>query len=79
MDEDIFELREVKHQLELAGVTREDHIKRIAELQDFIKAQPTALPEYDENLANRLIQKITVFDNHFEVEFKSGVSVEIDG
>lgn len=76
--EEIFELRELKHQSELAGVTRDDHIKRIAELQDFIKAQPTTLTEYDENLTNRLIQKITVFDNHFEVEFKSGVSVEID-
>lgn len=77
--EEIFELRELKHKSELEGVTRDDHIKRIAELQDFIKAQPTTLTEYDENLVNRLLQKITVFDNHFVVEFKSGVSVEIDG
>ena len=77
--EEIFELRDLKHKSEFEGVTRDDHIKRISELQDFIKAQPTTLTEYDETLVNRLIQKITVFDDHFEVEFKSGVSVRIDG
>lgn len=77
--EEIFELRELKHKSELEGVTRDDHIKRIAELQDFIKAQPTTLTEYDENLVNRLLQKITVFDKHFVVDFKSSVSVEIEG
>lgn len=77
--DEIFSLRELKHKSELEGVTRDDHIKRIAQLQDFIKAQPTTLTEYDENLVNRILQKITVFDDHFEVEFKSGVSVEIDG
>lgn len=51
----------------------------MAKLQDFIKAQPTTLAEYDESLVNRLLQKITAFDNHFVVEFKSDVSVEIDG
>ena len=77
--EEIFELRELKHQSELDGVTRDDHIKRIAELHDFIKTQPATITEYDETLVNRLLQKITVFDNHFDVEFISGVSVEIDG
>ena len=32
--EEIFELRELKHQSSLEGVTRDDYIKRIAELQD---------------------------------------------
>lgn len=31
----------------------------------------------DEKLVRQLIQKITVFKNHFKVAFKSGVSVTV--
>ncbi len=51
--------------------------KRLEELQDFIAFQPTEITEFDEDLVRRLIEKITVFADHFTVEFKSGVSVDI--
>ena len=35
--------------------------------------------QYDETLARRMIKKITVFENHFNVEFKDGVDVNIKG
>jgi hypothetical protein len=44
----------------------------------FIKNQPADIIEFDESLSRRLIKKITVFDDHFTVEFKSGVSMEIE-
>lgn len=34
------------------------------------KKQPTALPEYVEQLIRRLIEKVTVYKNKFTVEFK---------
>lgn len=51
----------------------------ITEIHDFINKQTTKIDEYDEKIVNRLIQKITVFDDYLVVEFKSGVSVEIEG
>ena len=33
--------------------------------------------EYDEQLTRRLIEKITVFNDTFEVRFKSGVTINI--
>ena len=40
-------------------------------------AQKTDIMEFDEALVRKLIQQITVFQDHFTVEFKSGVSVDI--
>ena len=33
--------------------------------------------EFDETLVKRLITKITVFEDHFAIDFKSGVTIEI--
>lgn len=46
-------------------------------MHDFINKQPAKIDEYDETLARRIIQKITVFEDHFKVELKSGVKVDI--
>lgn len=52
-------------------------MKRIKELQDFIGHQATKVTDFDEEIVRRLIEKVTVFTDHFTVEFKSGVSVDI--
>ncbi|UOO38356.1 integrase [Oscillospiraceae bacterium CM] len=44
----------------------------------FLREQPTALTEYDEPLVRRLIEKVTVYEDKFTVEFKSGVTVNVD-
>lgn len=53
-------------------------MKQIRDLQDFIKSQPTDITEFDETLVNRLIEKVTVFEDKFIVEFKSGVALKIE-
>lgn len=42
----------------------------------FLRKQPTALTEYDEPPVRRLIEKVTVYEDKFTVEFKSGVTVD---
>jgi len=44
----------------------------------FLREQPTALTEYDEPLVRRLIEKVTIYEDKFTVEFKSGVTVDVD-
>ncbi|MFR0557963.1 serine recombinase [Pseudoscardovia radai] len=70
---EIFTLREQKSQAEADTRSREETRKRIAELQDFISGQETDITEFDEALVKKLIEKITVFNDHFTVEFKSGL------
>ena len=75
--EEIFQLRELKSKSESGKIQRNEKLSRITDLCDFIKSQPAGITEFDDSLIRRLIKKITVFDDHFTVEFKSGVSMKI--
>lgn len=50
---------------------------RIKELQEFITRQETGIADFNEAFVKKLIEKITVFADHFTVEFESGLSIEI--
>ena len=77
--EEIFQLRELKAKSETDSVIRDERLARITELCDYLKEQPSAITVFDESLARRILQKITVFEDHFTVEFKSGIKVDIEG
>ena len=47
-------------------------------LDIFLREQPTAITEYDEPLIRRLIEKATAYEDKFTVEFKSGVTVDVN-
>lgn len=44
----------------------------------FLQEQPTALIQYDESLVRRLIEKVTVYEDKITVEFKSGLTVDVN-
>lgn len=44
----------------------------------FLQEQPTALTEYNEALVRRLIEKVIVYEDNFTVEFKSGLTVDVN-
>ncbi len=50
---------------------------RIKEMHEFIDSERLELKEYDESLVRKLIEKIVVYDEHFEVCFKSGIEINI--
>ena len=58
---------------------RDAQIARINELQDFIKQQPAQLEAFDEALVKRWLERIIVWEDHFTVELKSGLKIEIEG
>lgn len=75
--DEIFRLREMKQKNFTDSAVRDEQVKRINELNDFISQQDTELTEFDESLARRWLKEITVWDDRFLVELKSGVVVEI--
>ena len=77
--EEIFQLRELKAKSETDSVLRDEQLARITDLCDFLKEQSSEITVFDEGLVRRMLQKIIVFENHFSVEFKSGVRVDIEG
>lgn len=76
--EEIYRLREDKQKLQLESAGRDEQKKRIADMGNFLREQPTALTEYDEPLVRRLIEKVTIYEDKFTVEFKSGMTVDVD-
>lgn len=77
--DEILRLREQKEQSEVDSHHREETMNRIKELQGFIAKRKNDITEFDEALVKKLIEKITVFADHFTVEFKSGINVDIEG
>ena len=47
-------------------------------MSEFLKKQPTAFTEYEEQLIRRLIEKVSVYEDKFTVEFKSGLTVDVN-
>ena len=75
----IFKLREQRQQCTVDTAARDAQIERITDLQDFIKQQSTVLAEFDEVLVKRWLKQITVWEDYFTVELKSGLKIDIEG
>lgn len=78
ISDEIFRLRDMRKQSEVDSVVKDEQMKQINDLQDFIRSQPTTITEFDEILVKRLISRITIFEDHFTVEFRSGITIEIE-
>ncbi|MCD7725376.1 MAG: hypothetical protein LUI12_07485 [Clostridiales bacterium] len=61
----------------LEDANNEGSRQRVEEMEKMLDEMETAVTEYDESLVRKLIEKITVYDDHFMVEFKSGVETEV--
>ncbi len=75
---EIERLRDVKQKALSESAEREGLKQRIAEMREFLETQPAEISEYDELLVRRLIEKVMVYDERFEVEFKSGAKVDVE-
>jgi site-specific DNA recombinase len=75
--DEIHRLRDQKQKLLLENANRDELKKRMAHMSTFLKRQSTTLTQYDEQLVRRLIEKVTVYEDKFTVEFKSGLAAEV--
>lgn len=74
----IARLRELKQNAMTKNAERESFKQRITEMQQFLAEQTKTIEEYDETLVRRMIEKITVYEDKFMVEFKSGTSIDVE-
>lgn len=66
------------HAQTTVDTARDEQIKRINDLQDYIAQQDAHLTEFDESLIRCWVKQITIWDDHITVELKSGVSIDVD-
>lgn len=74
----IISLREERQAILTEIANNTELQERVDDLASFLGEQPEALTEYSETLVRRLIEKVTVYDEKLTVEFKSGLSVDVD-
>lgn len=65
--DEIFRLRELRQKTTVDTAARDEQIKRINDLQDYIAQQTTYLTEFDEALVRRWIKQITIWDDRITV------------
>lgn len=75
--DEIDRLRELKQNALVESAEREGLKQRIREMREFLEQQSIEVTEYDELLVRRLIEKVTVYNERFKVEFKSGAKVDV--
>lgn len=75
--DEIDHLRGLKQDAMVESAGQEGLKQRIAEMQQFLSEQTENIEEYDEALVRRMVEKITVYEDKFTVEFKSGTSVDV--
>lgn len=76
--DEIYHLREEKQKAQVENLGRDELQKRITDMSTFLQEQPIVLVQYDESLVRRLIEKVIVYEDKFTVEFKSGVTVDVN-
>ena len=59
--DEIYRLREEKQMIMVDNVSRDGTKKRIADMSTFLREQPAAITEYDEQLVRLLIEKVTIY------------------
>lgn len=47
-------------------------------MQEFLEEQTEKIEEYDESFVRLVVEKVTVYEEKFSVEFKSGTSVDVE-
>lgn len=76
--DEIDELRAEKEELLLQEANKDGIRQRMADMVAFLQSEPEEVTEYSEALVRRMIEKISVYDDHFVVEFKSGIEITIN-
>ncbi len=75
--DEIRKLQDEKQEVLMEKADNEGVKLRIKEMHEFIDSERLELKEYDESLVRKLIEKIVVYDECFEVHFKSGIKINI--
>ena len=71
-------LREERQEILTEAALKKDMQERIDGMLAFLDEQVCEVTEYSEPLVRRLIEKVTIYNEKMDVEFKSGLKVEVD-
>lgn len=78
LEDQMDDVREERQDILAEAAERTDLQARMNDMIAFLEEMPTAITEYSETLARRLVERITIFDEKIVVELKSGLQMEVE-
>ena len=75
--DEIEELREKRQTFLVEDASLSGENERINELIEFVRNNKYRTLRYDDTLVRKIIQNVTVYDDHFVICFKSGIEIEV--
>lgn len=75
--DEIDKLREKRQSLLVEDASLSGENERINELIGFIRRNKYRTLLYEDTLVRKLIQNVTVYEDHFVISFKSGIEIEV--
>ena len=73
----ILKLRDMRQKNNFDDSAREEYVTRINDILDFIRKQSSELTVFDEALTRCWVKRIVIYGDKYTIEFKSGISVDI--
>ena len=75
--DEIPELREKRQALLIEDASLSGENERISELIEFIRNNKYCTLRYSDTLVRKIIQNVSVYDDHFVICFKSGIEIKV--
>ena len=69
-------MRDAKQELLLEDANNAGVQRHLNEIEAFLETQQTDIEEYDDDLVRRLLERVTVYDDHLTFEFKCGIETD---
>ena len=70
-------LKSQKDKMQADRAHNQNTMKRLVKVRSFLDDQTGELEEYDDQLVRNLVDRITVFDNRLDVDFRNGTKISI--
>ena len=76
--EEILDLREKRTQLQMKESSDRENASRMKEISEFLEKNSDKINAFDDILAKRITDKVSVFDDRIVFRFKSGMEIEVE-
>lgn len=69
-------LKEQKQEFLLSKTTNNSSKQRMDDMLDFLDNNEQNSLEFDEVLVRRIVERVSVYDDHIRIKLKSGIEIE---
>lgn len=75
--DEIDHLRKLKQNTLVEAAERDGYKQRIVEMMEYLKSHEEDIENYDKALVRKMIEKVTIYEDKFTVEFKAGIKLDV--